>query len=141
MPDRWLAFCWRFGYARPSHPLPPLAFGLVAPVVAPRPPALVETIPVRLDDNISVPVAAAAVLWCANLVSGDAWWSAWPGVADALAPALGVNVIMAWLAWRLRAVSLSGGIAGALLAFVVFACTGLAGWLLLFATFVAASLT
>ena len=113
----------------------------MAPVVAAAAAALVETIPVRLDDNISVPAAAASVLWGGSLVTGDAWWSAWPGMADAFAPALVVNVLMAGLAWRLRTVSLSGAIDGALLGFVVFACSGFAGWLLLFATFVIASLT
>ena len=39
-----------------------------APIAAAVVAALVETIPVRLDDNISVPATAGAVLWIASLV-------------------------------------------------------------------------
>src|SRR5262249_60023140 len=42
---------------------PPLLFALVAPVVAAIVAALVETIPVRLDDNLSVAAAAGGTPW------------------------------------------------------------------------------
>jgi len=41
------------------------------PIVAAVAAGLVETIPIRLDDNLSVPFAAAAVLWWLSLVSQD----------------------------------------------------------------------
>src|SRR5262249_6838278 len=54
-------------------PIPPLMFALLAPVAAAVAAGLVETIPVRLDDNISVPIAAAAALWFASLASLSAF--------------------------------------------------------------------
>src|SRR5204863_5601156 len=49
--------CW----TRPAiEPLPPLAFDLLAPLVAAVAAAMVETISVTLDDNVSVPATAAA---------------------------------------------------------------------------------
>ena len=56
-------------------------FLLWAPLAAAVLAALVETIPVRLDDNLSVPAAAAAVLWTFSLVTRDAWAASADGVA------------------------------------------------------------
>ena len=43
---------------------------VLAPIAAAFAAAAVETVPVGLDDNISVPLAAAAVLWLASLMTG-----------------------------------------------------------------------
>ncbi len=59
-------------WCRPNvTPAPELWFSVVAPFVAALVAAFVETIPVRLDDNISVPASAAAVLWALSLVRED----------------------------------------------------------------------
>src|SRR5262245_51292352 len=56
-------------WTRPAaSPHPSLTFAIAAPIAAAVAAALVETIPVRLDDNVSVPATAAAVLWLAGLV-------------------------------------------------------------------------
>ena len=56
-------------WCRPNvTPTPDLWFSIAAPLVAALVAALVETIPIRLDDNISVPASAAAVLWALSLV-------------------------------------------------------------------------
>ena len=53
-----LALAW---WCRPtSTPTPDVWFSIVAPLVAALVAALVETIPIRLDDNVSVPASAAA---------------------------------------------------------------------------------
>ncbi len=49
-------------------PMPAHAFVVVAPIVAAIVAGFVETIPIRLDDNISVPATAGAVLWLAGQV-------------------------------------------------------------------------
>ena len=55
--------CW---WCPPAVIPPPyLWFSSAAPFVAALAAAAVETIPIRLDDNLSVPATAAAVLWCA----------------------------------------------------------------------------
>ncbi len=52
-----------------------MTFILIAPVIAAAAAGLVETIPIALDDNISVPATAGAVLWLCSLVTAAAWTS------------------------------------------------------------------
>lgn len=122
-------------------PQPDPRFLLWAPLAAAIVAALVETIPVRLDDNISVPAAAAAVLWTSSLVTRDAWAAAADGVARSLAAALVLNAVTAWIGWRVRTVTAPGAVTGATIGAIVFACAGWRGWLLLFAAFLAAAAT
>jgi uncharacterized protein (TIGR00297 family) len=130
-----LAWWTRGGMASP----PPLAFTVAAPLAAAVVAAFVETIPVRLDDNISVPAAAATVLWLASVVDGDAIAAALPAVRSALPWAIGVNAVTAWLGYRAKTVSLSGMVAGAIVGIVIYAAGGAGAWGLLFVTFLAAA--
>ena len=132
-----LAWWTRSGMAAP----PPLAFTIAAPLAAAFVAAFVETIPVRLDDNISVPAAAATVLWVASLMDRSAFEAAAPRVIAALPWAIGVNAVAAWLGYRARTVSRSGMIAGAIVGIVIYVGGGAAAWVLLFATFLAAATT
>jgi len=108
---------------------------LLAAVVA----ALVETIPVRLDDNVSVAFSAALVLWLGSLVDSTLLHSAWSTAAGRLAIALVTNAIVAFAGYRARTVSVSGAVVGAMIGTLIFAASGWRGWLLLLITFVAAS--
>ncbi len=123
------------------QPPPDPRFLLWAPLAAASVAALVETIPVRLDDNISVPAAAAVVLWTSSLVTRDAWAMSADGVARSLAPALVLNAVTAWIGWHVRTVTAQGAVTGAAIGAIVFACTDWRGWLLLFAAFLAAAVT
>ena len=124
--------CW----TRPAvTPAPPLLFSLAAPVAAAAAAALVETIPVRLDDNISVPLVAAAVLWLTSLIALDAAAASRHAVVRYLPWAIGVNAVVALLGYRARTVSRSGLIGGAVIGIVIFATGGVSAWALLFATF------
>jgi uncharacterized protein (TIGR00297 family) len=116
-------------------------FPFVAPVAAAVVAAAVETLPIRLDDNISVPFSAAAVLWAISLVSEDLIL-ALPATAGAMLPwAIGVNAIVAGIGYRARTVSTSGAIAGAVIGVIIFVCAGWQGWALLLAAFAAAAIT
>ena len=53
------------------QPAPPLAFTLAAPLAAALVAAAVETMPVRLDDNLTVAISAGAVLWLASLIDAS----------------------------------------------------------------------
>ena len=53
--------------------------------------------------------------------------------------ALGANVVVAWLGYRARTVSLSGAIGGALIGSTIFTGAGAGAWGLLMMTFIAAS--
>ncbi|HEX3704592.1 MAG TPA: DUF92 domain-containing protein, partial [Vicinamibacterales bacterium] len=116
-------------------------FVTLAPIAAAIAAALVESMPVRLDDNISVPVVAGGVLWIASLMTVAACVSAAPAVATRLPWALALNVLVAWVGHRARTVSTSGAIAGALVGAAIYAGGGAAAWALLLLTFVLASVT
>jgi uncharacterized protein (TIGR00297 family) len=133
-----VALAW---WVRPALATPPpLGFTVAAPLAAAVAAAFVETIPVRLDDNISVPAAAALVLWIASLIDRAAVDASTPVVISALPWAIGVNAATAWLGFRARTVSTSGMIAGAFVGIVIYLGGGFAAWLLLFVTFVSASI-
>jgi len=134
-----VAFAW---WVRPAvTPMPSVAFALGAPIVAAVIAALVETLPVRLDDNISVPATAAAVLWIASLMSADAVSAARGAIAAALPWAIGINVLTGWLGYRARTVSISGALGGVLVGAIIYTGGGGGAWLLLLATFLAAAVT
>jgi uncharacterized protein (TIGR00297 family) len=103
--------------------------------------ALVETIPVRLDDNISVPATAGSVLWIASLMTAASVAGARGAVVAALPWALGVNTITGWLGYRAGAVSRSGAIVGVLVGSIIYAGGGGGAWVLLLIVFLAASAT
>jgi uncharacterized protein (TIGR00297 family) len=133
-----VALAW---WARPALAAPPpLVFTVAAPLAAAAIAAFVETIPIRLDDNISVPAAAAVVLWVASLIDRAVVDASAPAVVAALPWAIGVNAATAWLGFRARTVSTSGMIAGALVGIVIYLGGGLGAWMLLFITFLSASI-
>jgi uncharacterized protein (TIGR00297 family) len=121
-----------------SSPFPPVLFSVIAPIVAATVAAFVETIPVRLDDNISVPFSAAFTLWVASHVSVDVRQLAgqWPvGVMG-----LALNAAVASAGWFARTVSVSGAVAGAIIGTIIFVGAGWPGWILLLAAFLSASI-
>lgn len=127
-------------WVRPAVATPPsLTFSIAAPLAAAIVAAGIESVPIRLDDNISVPIAAAGVLWIASLMTHDAAAASVAAVVAALPWAVVVNSVIASLGYRARTVSLSGTIGGALIGFVIYAAGGWRAWLLLFLAFLVAS--
>lgn len=120
----------------PAYRWYPFVGGFLAAAVA----AAVETIPVSLDDNVSVTASSAAVLWLVSLVSADMAAEAFRTAIWILPLALFLNILVASAGFRAGTVTVSGAVAGALLGTVVLICGGWQGWLLLFATFVLAVL-
>jgi uncharacterized protein (TIGR00297 family) len=130
------------GWTRPAVvPQPSIVFLVAASVAAAIAAGLVESIPVRLDDNLSVPAAAGAVLWLASLVTPGAAAASRDQVLAALPWALGVNVAAGWAGYRARTVSASGAVGGAIIGAIIYAAGGAPAWTLLFVTFLVASLT
>jgi uncharacterized protein (TIGR00297 family) len=129
--------CW----TRPAVvPEPALWFDVLAPLAAAAIAALVETIPVRLDDNLSVPASAALVLWLISLMSPAALDQSHSAVVSALPWAIGINAIVAWLGYQAGTVSMSGTLVGALIGITIYAAAGRNAWLLLLATFAVATI-
>ena len=130
----WL--CW---WCAPVIVPPPYPWFIVAgPFGAAVAAAAVETIPIRIDDNISVPFTAAAAMWWLSLVSEDATAAAVAGALVLVPAALAVNAAVAFIGYFARTVSLSGAICGALLGITITLAAGWGGWTLLLATFAAA---
>ena len=129
-------------WCRPAIIPPPYVwFSIAAPIAGALAAAAVETIPLRLDDNLSVPSSAALVIWALSLVSEDlaAAWVATAGgtvIAASLA-----NVVVAAAGYAARTVSVSGAVGGAIIGAVIFAFAGWQGWLLLLAAFASAAVT
>jgi uncharacterized protein (TIGR00297 family) len=105
-------------------PAPPPAFSFWAPIVAAVVAGLVETIPIGLDDNVSVPAAAAATLWFAGQVTRA---NGVDGFAlDALTGAA-ICVPIALLTVRARRVTAGGAAAGVCIGAVTYAGMYVAG--------------
>jgi uncharacterized protein (TIGR00297 family) len=100
-----------------------------------------QTIPVGLDDNITVPTTAAACLWITSLATPDAILVSRGAVLAALPWAILVNLVVSYLGYRARTVSVSGAIGGSIVGIVIYAAAGPQAWLLLLITFVIASVT
>jgi uncharacterized protein (TIGR00297 family) len=134
-----VALAW---WVRPAvTPMPPWTFTIVAPIAAALAAALVETIPTRLDDNISVPVSAGLTLWLASLMTAGSIATARSAIVAALPWAIVVNALTGWLGYRANSVSRSGAVVGAVVGSIIYVGGGSRAWLLLLITFLAASVT
>jgi uncharacterized protein (TIGR00297 family) len=133
------ALAW---WTRPAvSPMPPLLFTLGAPALAAVAAAGVESLRVRLDDNISVPIGAAIVLGGLALIDGPSCMAARAWLSPSLLVAVLVNVPIATLGWRAGTVTLPGAAVGAVIGVAVFGFAGPSGWALLFASFLAATVS
>jgi uncharacterized protein (TIGR00297 family) len=129
-------------WCRPALAVPPpMWFSLGAPFAAAFVAALVETIPIRLDDNLSVPAAAAAVLWALSLVTPEHALAFAKTLPLALPAALAVNGAAAWIGFRAGTVTPAGAICGAAIGTTIAATAGWTGWSILVATFLAAAVS
>jgi uncharacterized protein (TIGR00297 family) len=121
---------------------PPAAwYSIGVPIAAALVAALVETIPARLDDNLSVPAAAASVLWAFSLVSADRLPLAAGVAMGSILPAAVVNAAIAWVGYRARTVTIGGAVCGACIGTAIVVSAGWGAWGLLVATFLAAAAT
>ena len=118
---------------------PPQWFLIGAPVVAALVAGFVETVPIGLNDNISVPFTAAFVMWSLTHIEAASLSAALPMVSARLVPALAVNLVFGVLGYRARTVTLAGAMVGATIGIVTWLAAGGAGWTMLFATFAVAA--
>lgn len=132
-----LAFWCRGLVVPPAYPW----YLVIAPLAAAAAAAAVETIPVALDDNVSVAASGAGVLWVLSLVSNDLVTAAITSLASQLPLAAGANLVVAILGYRAGTVTISGMLAGALLGTAIFVFAGAPGWVLLLVCFAAAVIT
>jgi uncharacterized protein (TIGR00297 family) len=112
---------------------------VVAPALAAVAAAFVETAPIRLNDNISVPAVAAAVLWATSHVDAAVFAASWPALTSRAVPAVAINLLVAVAGWRAGTVTVAGAITGAIIGAVIYVGAGPAGWTMLLVAFVVAS--
>ncbi len=125
--------CWwcRSTVIPPAYPW----FSIWMPWLAALTAAAVESIPIRLDDNLSVPAAAAAVLWCTSLVGEDLVSAAMSNALRLLPLAVAVNVAVAAAGYLAKTVTIPGAICGLVIGITIVVTCGWGGWALLLATF------
>ncbi|HET9886121.1 MAG TPA: DUF92 domain-containing protein [bacterium] len=86
--------------------------------------AIIESLPSSLDDNISAPLAAAAMFALVDSWDAASWSHAQTAVQASALPMLGLSLFLGTIAWQTKTVTWSGFVGGVALTFVVAACGG-----------------
>ncbi len=118
----------------------PDAWLFVAPVAAAVLAGFAETVPMNLDDNITVPAMAAAVLWSMSDVTPEVLRAHVAAQGPATVALVALNVGVAVAGWAARMVTGAGAVTGACIGAVIIVGSGVAGWTMLIATFLSASI-
>ena len=93
--------------------------------------AVVESIPIPLDDNLTVPLVVGAFMFCAFLMERSALDSNLPYLGRRIFLAIVVNLAFALLACALKAASRSGAVCGFFLGTAIYLGYGYKSFLLL----------
>lgn len=102
--------------------------------------AVVETIPIGLDDNFSVPLMSGAFMFCASMIQWSAIQSNLPYLGLRILLAVALNGALALAALGLRTVNRSGAAMGFLLGVAVYMGYGYKSFLILLTFFLVGSL-
>jgi uncharacterized protein (TIGR00297 family) len=102
--------------------------------------ALVESVPVRLDDNATVPLVAGGFMYCLYFVERSALSSNLPFLGRRILVAAAVNLALAAVALGLKLVNRSGAVCGFLLGVAVYLGWGYKSFLMMFAFFAIGSM-
>jgi uncharacterized protein (TIGR00297 family) len=101
--------------------------------------AIVESLPIRLDDNATVPLVSGAFMFCLYFVERSALASNMPFLHRRIVLAAAVNLALALLALGLKTVDRSGALCGFVLGVAVYMGWGYKSFLLMFTFFVVGS--
>jgi uncharacterized protein (TIGR00297 family) len=101
--------------------------------------ALVESAPIRLDDNATVPLVAGAFMFCVCFVERSSLASNLPYLGRRIVLAVAISLVLAGLALGLKMVTPSGAITGFLLGVAVYLGYGYKSFLLLLTFFLVGS--
>jgi uncharacterized protein (TIGR00297 family) len=115
-------------------------FCIWMPVAAALAAAAAETLPIRLDDNISVPAAAAAVLWSTSLLNDELVLDTVAHTTAILPLALAANAGVAAIGYFAGTVTRAGALCGAAIGIIVIGTAGWGAWGLLLSTFALAAI-
>lgn len=129
-----------FALTRWVAPALPVEKVLIVSAAAAAVGAIVESVPIRLDDNVSVPLVSGAFLFCAYLMERSALDSNLPYLGRRILLAVAINAAFALLALALKMVNRSGAAAGFLLGVAVYLGYGYKSFLILLSFFVLGSI-
>lgn len=101
--------------------------------------AAVESAPIGLDDNLTVPLATGGFVFCAWLTARSALASNLPYLRVRVILAVAISLVFALIAHRLKSASLSGAALGFVLGTLVYLAWGWKSFLILFAFFLLGS--
>jgi uncharacterized protein (TIGR00297 family) len=101
--------------------------------------AVVEGLPIALDDNISVPLVCGGFMYCAMLIEWSALQSNLPYLGVRVLLAVGINAVFALAALALRMVNRSGALMGFLMGALIYMGYGYKTFLVLLSFFVIGS--
>lgn len=101
--------------------------------------AVVETLPIALDDNISVPLVCGGFMYCTLLIEWSALESNLPYLGVRVLLAIGINAVFALAALALRMVNRSGALIGFLMGALIYMGYGYKTFLVLLTFFVLGS--
>jgi uncharacterized protein (TIGR00297 family) len=110
-------------------------FSVWMPIVAAVAAAAAETLPIRLDDNISVPVVSASLLWSTSLLNEELVRDTLSHTAAVLPTAVVANGLVAAVGYYAATVTRSGALCGCAIGILILATAGWSGWVLLLTTF------
>lgn len=99
----------------------------------------VESLPISLDDNLSVPLVCGGFMFCAWLLERSAWDANLPYLGRRTLLAAAVNLTLALVAVGLKTASRSGAAMGFALGWLVYLGYGWKSFLILFTFFVLGS--
>lgn len=94
----------------------------------------VESLPLKINDNITVPLTAGLFLYAATLVNWE-----YPGHVHSAIAALSINIPFGLLAYYLNTVNKSGLTCGIAVGTVIYLCLGPGGFIILFTFFLLGS--
>ncbi|HEV2245270.1 MAG TPA: DUF92 domain-containing protein [Terriglobia bacterium] len=101
--------------------------------------AVVESLPIALDDNISVPLVCGGFMYCTMLIEWSALESNLPYLGVRVLLAVGINAVFALAALALRMVNRSGALMGFLMGALIYMGYGYKTFLVLLSFFVIGS--
>lgn len=101
--------------------------------------AVVESLPIALDDNISVPLVCGGFMYCALLIEWSALQSNLPYLGVRVLLAVGINAVFALTALALGMVNRSGALMGFLMGALIYMGYGYKTFLVLLSFFVIGS--
>lgn len=111
-------------------PVPAWFFTWLAPIAAALAAALAETIPIKLDDNLTVPFVAGLTLAAAAALDPVALRAEYGHVGHRIGWGVLVSAAMAVGAWKVRALTIGGAAISTLIGAAVFSLGGFQGWLM-----------